>query len=140
VLQEQIRLLEVRGVFRVENEFRKFAVDAKGKLRHGTSGVRSSGLHDASARCLAVEPTADVRDRILVEASVKAAGDVAHMRRCQQVRQRAERMVERQRLLVEDIDGGAGDRLTFKRRNEICLDYDRPARRIYQARRRLHEC
>jgi len=40
------------------------------------------------------------------------------MRRCQQVRQRAERMVERQRLLVEDVDGSAGDRLIFKRRNE----------------------
>src|SRR5258708_7810353 len=106
----------------------------------GTSGVRSSGLQEASARRLFVEPTADVRDRILVEASVKAAGDVADMRRCQQVRQRAERMVERQRLLVEDIDGCAGDRLVFKRRNEICLDHDRSARRVYQARRRLHEC
>src|ERR1700680_4684173 len=31
----------------------------------GTSGVRSSGLQDASGHCLAVEPTADVRDRIL---------------------------------------------------------------------------
>jgi hypothetical protein len=48
----------------------------------GTSGVRSSGLHDASARCLAVEPTADVRDRVLVEASVKTTGNVADMRRC----------------------------------------------------------
>src|SRR5580692_4793258 len=58
-----------------------------------------------SSGCLAVEPAAYVRDRVLVEASVKAAGDVADMRRCQQVRQRAERMVERQRLLVEDVDG-----------------------------------
>jgi hypothetical protein len=37
------------------------------------------------------------------------------MRRCQQVRQRAERMVERQRLLVEDIDGCAGNLFVFKR-------------------------
>src|SRR6202030_335643 len=94
----------------------------------------------APARCLVVEPAADVRDRILVEASVKAARDVTYMRCCQQARQRAERMVERQRLLVEDIDGGAGDRLIFKRRNEIRLDHDRSARRVYQARRRLHEC
>src|ERR1700676_1241682 len=69
----------------------------------GTSGVRSSGLQDASARRVAVEPTADIRDRILVEASVEAAGDVADMRCCQQVRQRAERTVKRQRLLVKDI-------------------------------------
>src|ERR1700680_5055305 len=96
----------------------------------GTSGVRSSGLQDASARCLAVEPTADVRDRILVEASVKAAGDVADMRRCQQVRQRAERMVERQRLLVKDIDGCASDLFVFERRNEIGLDQDRSPRRV----------
>jgi hypothetical protein len=43
-------------------------------------------------------------------------------------------MVERQRLLVEDIDGCAGDLLISKRRNEICLDYNRPARREGQAR------
>src|SRR3981189_2884457 len=104
-----------------------------------TLAAQTVSNHSTSG-CLAVEPAADVRDRILVEASVKAAGDVADMRRCQQVRERAERMVERQRLLVEDIDGGAGDRLVFKRRNEICLDYDRSARRVYQARRRLHEC
>src|ERR1700736_5775180 len=89
---------------------------------------------------LAVEPAADVRDRILIEASVKVAGDVADMRRCQQVRQRAERMIDRQRLLVEDIDGCAGDRLSFKGRNDIRLDEDRSARRVHQARRRLHEC
>ena len=76
---------------------------------------------------LAVEPTADVRDRILVESRVEAAGDVADMRRCQQVRQRAERMVKRQRLLVEDVDGCAGDLFVVKRRNEIGLDYDRSA-------------
>jgi len=68
---------------------------------------------------LTIEPPADIGDRILVEASVEAAGDVADMRRCQQVWQRAERMVERQRLLVEDIDGCAGDLFVFKRRNEI---------------------
>jgi hypothetical protein len=81
----------------------------------GTSEVRSSGLEDAPARCSAVEPTAVVRDRIPIEASVKAAGDVADMRRCQQVRRRGtERMVERQRLLVQDIDGYAGDLFVFK--------------------------
>src|SRR5260370_10859974 len=63
-------------------------------------------LQDASARCLAIEPTADVLDGVLIEAGVKAARDVADVWRGQQVRQRAERMVERQRLLVKDIDGG----------------------------------
>src|ERR1700676_4219696 len=93
-----------------------------------------------SSGCLAIEPTADVRDRILVEAGVEAAGDVADMRRCQQVRQRAERMVERQWLLVKNIDGSTGDLVGFERGNEIRLDHNRSARCVYQARRRLHEC
>src|SRR5271165_4390924 len=93
----------------------------------------------ASPLSSAVEPTADVRDRILVEALVQPARDVADMRRRQQVRQAAERMVERQRLLVEDIDGCPGDLFVFERRNEICLNHDRSARRVYEARRRLHE-
>ncbi len=99
----------------VENELGKFAVDAEGKLRHWNLRRRWSGLHDASARWLAVQPTADVCDRILVEASVKAAGDIADMRRRQHVRQSAERVLKRQRLLVEDIDRCAGDLLVFKR-------------------------
>src|ERR1700722_14430380 len=61
------------------------------------------------------------------------------MRRRQQVRQRAERMVGGQRLLVEDIDGRASDLLVCKRRNEIGLDHDWPARSVYEARRWLHE-
>ena len=83
----------------------------------------------AASGCPVVEPTADVCDRILVEAGVEAAGDVADMRRCQQVRQRAEGMVERQRLLVENINGRSGDLFVFKRRNEVGLDHDRSARR-----------
>src|SRR5271156_1096363 len=79
------------------------------------------GLQRASAHCLAVEPPGDVRHRILIEALVQTAGDVADMRRRQYVRQAAERVVERQRLLVEDIDGCAGDLLVFKRSNEIGL-------------------
>ena len=57
----------------------------------------------------------------------------------QWVRQSAKRMAERQRLLGEDIDGCASDLFVFKRRNEIGLDHDRSARRVHQARRRLHE-
>src|SRR5271168_5213138 len=85
-----------------------------------------------STEPLSVEPTADVRDRILVEANVKVAGDVADMRRRQQVRQAAERMVERQRLLVEDVNGCASDLFVFKRCNEIGLDDDRSTRGVYQ--------
>jgi len=74
-------------------------------------------LQDASGRCLAIEPTADVLDRVLIEAGVKAARDVADVWRGQQVRQRAERMVERQRLPLKDIDGSTGDLPGFERGN-----------------------
>src|SRR5580700_11229024 len=107
----------------------------KGRCRRS----KDYSVQQMSSGYLTVEPTADIRDRILVEAGVEAAGDVADMRRCQQVRQRAERMVERQWLLVKDIDGSTGDLLGFERGNEIRLDHDRAARRVYQARRRFHE-
>src|SRR5580700_11404796 len=71
----------------------------------------------SSVGCLAVEPAADVLDRVLIEAGVKAARDVADVWGGQQVRQRAERMVERQRLLIKDIDGSTGDRPGFERGN-----------------------
>src|SRR6202022_1139270 len=96
-------------------------------------------LQDASGRCLAIEPTADVLDRVLIEAGVKTARDVADVWRGQQVRKRAERMVERQRLLVKDIDGSTGDLPGFERGNQIRLDHDRSARGVYQARRGFHE-
>src|SRR5258705_5034990 len=83
---------------------------------------------DASARCLAVEPTADVLDRVLIEAGVKAARDVADVWRGQQVRQRAERMVERLLLLVKDNDGSNGDLLGFIPLNLISLDPVQSAR------------
>src|ERR1700721_2748081 len=51
--------------------------------RH-SSGVRSPGLPGASARCLTIEPTADVLDRVLIEAAGKAPGDGADMRRGRQ--------------------------------------------------------
>src|SRR5260370_2178073 len=93
----------------------------------------------ASALSSAVKPPSDVLDRVPVEALVQPARDVADMRRRQQVRQAAERVLGRQRLLVEDIDRCAGDLLIFKRRNEVRLNHDLSARRVYQARRRLHE-
>jgi len=72
---------------------------------------------ESAADCLAVEPTADVLDRVLIEASVKAARDEADVWRGQQVRQRPERMGGRQRLLVKDIDGSTGDLPGFERGN-----------------------
>src|SRR5580658_7520347 len=56
-----------------------------------------------------VEPLPDIVDRVLVETRIEAARDVADMRRGQQVRQAAERMIGRQRPLVEDVDRRAAD-------------------------------
>src|ERR1700724_1888266 len=74
-------------------------------------------LQSASASIPSVEPLPDIVDRVLIEARIEATRDVADVWRGQQVRQRAERMVERQRLLVKDIDGSTGDLLGFKRGN-----------------------
>ena len=43
-------------------------------------------VEDASARWLAVEPTPNVFDRVLIESGVKAARNVADVWRGQQVR------------------------------------------------------
>src|ERR1700739_4072979 len=51
----------------------------------GTSGS-SSPTGDASGHRLAVEPSADVLDRVLIEAGVKAARDIADVRGGQYVR------------------------------------------------------
>src|SRR5260221_13721386 len=68
-------------------------------------------LQDASARCLAIEPTAVVLDGVLIEPGVKAARDLADVWRGQKGPPRAERMVERPRLLVIYIDCSTHDPL-----------------------------
>src|SRR6516164_6765508 len=61
--------------------------------------------------------------------------------RCRQhVRQAAEGMIERQRLLIKDIDGSARDLAVSQSLKEISLDHDRPARCIHKSGRWLHEC
>ena len=48
-------------------------------------------------------------------------------------------MVERQRLLVKDIDGSTGDLPGFERGNQIRLYHDRSARRVHQAGCGFHD-
>jgi hypothetical protein len=52
------------------------------------------GSHPA----LAIKPVPDIVDGILVEAGIEIVRDVADMRRGQEVRQTAERIIGRQRL------------------------------------------
>src|SRR5260370_26073943 len=93
----------------------------------------------ASALSSAVKPPSDVLDRVPVEALVQPARDVADMRRRQQVRQAAERVPWRQRLLVGDIDPCAGDLLIFKRPNEVPLNHPLSPRPVHPPRPRPHE-
>ena len=58
---------------------------------------------------LAVQPFDYVVDCVLIEAFVEAARNVSNVRRRQQVRLTAERMIEGQGLLIEYIHGRAGN-------------------------------
>src|SRR5580704_7180195 len=48
-------------------------------------------------------------------------------------------MIERQRLLIEDVNGRRRDRPFLQRLKEIGFDYNRSARCIHKAGRRLHQ-
>src|ERR1700722_12681948 len=77
---------------------------------------------------MTIEPLPDIVDRVLIKALIEAARDVADMRCRQQVRQAAERVIRRQRLLVEDVDRGAGDLAASPSSEQIGLNHERPAR------------
>src|SRR5271163_1919028 len=76
-------------------------------------------LQPASASIPGVEPLPDIVDRVLIEARIEATRDVADMRCRQQVRLAAQRMIGRQRLLVKDVDPGAGDFAVSQSRKQI---------------------
>jgi len=105
----------------------------------GLAGAPIPSLHVKAGSRLTVEPLHDVGDSVPVEALVERARYVADVRGSQQVRQAAERVVARQRLLIEDIDGRARDFAASEGLNKIGLDHDRPARRIHKSGRRLHK-
>src|SRR5580692_5176604 len=92
-----------------------------------------------SAHCLmCVEPLPNIRDGVPVERRVKTMRYVADMRRCQYVVQRPKRVIRRQRLNVEYVDGRAGDSLVLQHADQSFLVDDRPARRIDQPGRWPH--
>jgi hypothetical protein len=62
-------------------------------------------------RRFALEPGVDALDHLLIVVSKTVPGDVAEMRRQHHVVELAEGMVDRQRLLREHVDAGAGDSL-----------------------------
>src|SRR5271169_3607015 len=85
-----------------------------------------------------VEPLPNVRDRILIERLVKPLRDIGDMRCCQDVVQRPEGVIQRQRLNIEYVDRRASDLLVIQRADQSLFFDNWPARRIDQPGCRLH--
>ena len=74
----------------------------------------------------AVQPGLDILDHLTVEGAIGLNRDVAGVRRHDQVFQFPERMVDRQRFFVKNIDGGAGDPALGQCLDQRVLIDDRP--------------
>src|SRR5579863_1800305 len=99
--------------------------------------ARSASRLDQPDR-LAGEESADVLDRArIIDAEILFDG-VAEMRRDDHVIEFEEGMALGDRLVVEHVDGGAGDLATFKRREQCRLIDDRRARGVDEVSARLH--
>src|SRR5579863_9273301 len=93
---------------------------------------------DLASFLTVVEPLQNVRNSILIERLVKMLRDVSDMRCCQDVVQRPEGVIWRQRLNVEYVDRRASEFLALQHADQSLLFDDWPARRIDQPGRRLH--
>src|SRR5271163_3286433 len=85
-----------------------------------------------------VEPLPNVRNGVLIESLVKTLRDIGDMRCCQDVVQRPEGVIWRQRLNIEYVDRRASDLLVLQHADQSLFFDDWPARRIDQPGRRLH--
>src|SRR5258705_10253210 len=88
---------------------------------------------------LAVDEGADIGDDVRIIDLVILDADIAEMRGEHHVVELAERMIDRQRLDVEHVEAGAADASGGQRRDQRLLVHDRPARRVDQISRRLHQ-
>src|SRR2546425_1827152 len=87
----------------------------------------------------AVEEGEDALDRLAVEEPVLLGGDVADVRGGDHGLDPPERVVERQRLDVEDIEPGARESSALKGLDQGPLVHDRSPRGVDEIGRRLHE-
>ena len=85
-----------------------------------------AGLRLQYPHRLAGQQRSDVLDGLAVEDRVGVAGDVAQVRGEDRARRRPQRVVVRQRLLVEDVEPGAGDAAAVQRVEEGLLVDDGP--------------
>src|ERR1700704_3581423 len=79
---------------------------------------------------LAVGEGADIGDDVRIIDLVVLDADVAEMRGEHHVVELAERMIDRQRLDVEDVEAGAGEAAGGQGRDQRLLVHDRAARRV----------
>ena len=80
-----------------------------GLSAHATNWERRCRTLGQHAHRLAVEEGADVVHHAGEKGAVVLLGDVAEMRREHDIVELAQRMIDRQRLDVEDVEAGAGD-------------------------------
>jgi hypothetical protein len=80
------------------------------------------------SRSAALEPAGDIVDRLAVKGAVDAVGDVADVGRGHNGVQRSQRVADRQRLGVEDVEPSSGDAPRPQRVDECRLVDDRTAR------------
>src|SRR6266478_7036835 len=95
------------------------------------------GSNDAHR--LAVEEGNDIFDNLRVGAPVVLLGYVADMRGQDHIRRQAQRVVDRQRLLIVDVEPGIGEPALLERRDDRVGVADWPTRGIDQDRARLHQ-
>src|SRR5688500_10606420 len=88
---------------------------------------------------LAVEPGSDIGNHAGIEHFIIVQSRIAEMWRGYDIAQFPERMIQRQRLLVESVDTGATDLLVLQGRNQRAVIHALSPRGVDQVSRRLHK-
>src|SRR5437764_7805843 len=99
---------------------------------------KPAGFIDDIAQFLAGEETTAIIREDFVAALVEIGAIAGGMRRDQDARQRPQRMLGRQWLLLEHIERGAGDLAGFQRRDKVVEPGGSAASNIDEERAALH--
>src|SRR4029077_16465994 len=102
--------------------------------------VSTSGKVLATIGLITPNPGFDVFDRVPIKRLVQGSGAITEMRRCENIREMAERMLGRQRFDIEHVQAGAGDFPSLQDFDESTLVDDGASCRIDQIGCRLHRC
>src|ERR1700720_2568921 len=107
-------------------------------LRLSAHAAAVSGTFQRSGT--SVNPGLEVFDRVPIKRRIQGPGAITEMRRCENIREMAERMLGRQRLDIEHVQARAGDFPRPQDFDESRLVEDGAACRIDETGRRLHRC